>query len=100
MSPNTTRPDPGKRLFETLFLNHRPEIIIRAISKGLIAFFRNATRLIEDAKILINAERFASSRFLITTADEEIAKSYILVDACRLDLGSPASPLQSLCHSF
>jgi AbiV family abortive infection protein len=94
------RPDPGKRLFETLFLNRRPEIILRVISKGLIAFFRNATRLIQDAKILINAERFATSRFLITTADEEIAKSYILLDACRLDLERHTSTFQSLCHSF
>lgn len=100
MSLNTTRPKPGKRLFETLFRGRRPEIIIRAISKGLIACFKNATRLIEDAKILIIAERFASSRFLITTADEEIAKSYILLDVCRLNLQSPTSPLQSLCHSF
>ncbi len=100
MSVKAIQPKPGKKLFETLFLNRRPERIIQAISKGLIVIFRNAGRLIEDAKILVNAERFATARFLITTADEEIAKSYILLDACRLDLERHTSTLQHLCHSF
>jgi AbiV family abortive infection protein len=56
--------------------------------------------LLEDAVILEKAGRFASAQFLITTADEEMAKSYILLDACRLDFSRHISVLRILCRSF
>jgi AbiV family abortive infection protein len=100
MLRKTERPEPGKQLFESLFVGRRPEATLQAISQGLILLLENAIRLKEDANILLKANRFASPKFLITTADEEIAKFYILLDVCRLDFSRHTSVLQRLCRSF
>jgi AbiV family abortive infection protein len=100
MSSKTERPRPEKQLFENLFAKPSRDESLQIISQGLAAFADNAGRLLEDASILLKAERLASSQFLITTADEEMAKSYILLDACRLDLAHHTSVLRRLCRAF
>ena len=70
------------------------------ISAGIRAFISNAARLLGDVKLLVDAGRYASAMFLATTAREEIAKSYIMVDACRLNLSKRKDVLQALCHAF
>jgi len=94
------RPKPEKQLFENLFIKRDYDETLEAISQGLVAFVDNSDRLLEDATILLKEKRFASAQFLITTADEEMAKSYILLDACRLDFSRHASVLQRLCRAF
>jgi len=100
MSGKMEAPKPGDQLFENLFVNRDREQTLETISEGLIAFMDNARRLLEDAEILLKAERSASTQFLITTANEEMAKSYILLDACRLDLSRHKSELKRLCLAF
>jgi len=100
MARKAERPKAAKQLFENVFAESKPEATLRTISQGLIAFLENATRLMEDMMVLMKAERFPTAKFLLTTTNEEMAKSYILLDACRLDLSRDTSTLQSLCRAF
>ncbi len=92
-------PLPGKVLFESIFANKR-EKIINIISNGLSAVINNAERLLDDVEYLSVSKRFASATFLLTTAREEIAKAYILLDMGRLDFEEHQSVLRKLCSCF
>lgn len=100
MTKNITPPQPGRFLYESLFVRREQTTILELLSKGLCAFAQNANWLLEDAKLLADAERYARAGFLVATADEEIAKSYIILDACRLDFALHEGPLRRLCHAF
>lgn len=100
MGRKPERPEPSKQLFESVFADHEPEVVLRTISKGLIAILENAIRLMEDMTVLMKAERFPTAKFLLTTTNEEMAKTYILLDSCRLDLSRHTSTLRRLCRAF
>ena len=100
MARKAERPEPAKELFENVFVGFEPEAVLRTISQGLIAFLENATRLMEDMMVLMKEERFPTAKFLLTTTNEEMAKTYILLDACRLDLSRHTSTLRRLCWAF
>src|SRR5437899_2199502 len=94
-------PHRGKQLFENLFPAGRSlEATLEIISRGILATINNAGRLLNDARILFDAERFASGQFLLATSSEEISKAYILVDACRLDFFARRDKLLDLCSAF
>lgn len=93
-------PERPKRLFEWLFSDGRSEDSFRIISEGLSGSVSNAERLLSDVRLLVERERYSSARFLLTTAREEIAKSYILADMCQLDLSKHRSVLRNLCRAF
>jgi len=93
-------PEPGKLLFENLFTGRDGDSIFALLSDGLTAVLNNTMRLMEDVELLIDSERYASAFFLLTTAREEMAKSYILLDACRLDFSRHKSVLRKLCQAF
>jgi AbiV family abortive infection protein len=94
------KPVPHILLFKYLFDGRASDESFRLLTEGISACRQNAERLLSDVKLLVRNGRFASARFLLTTAREEIAKSYILVDMCRLDLGKHAPVLRSLCKAF
>ncbi len=93
-------PQAGKELYKNIFENRDEAAIIQLISDGLVAINKNASRLINDVHLLLDSNKYASARFLLTTADEEMAKSYILLDMCRLDFIKYESVLRSLCRAF
>ena len=93
-------PMPAKLLYENVFVRRDREGSLELLSEGLVAFAENAARLIDDAVLLVKAERYGTAAFLVATADEEMAKSYILLDACRLDFSRYESVLRSLCRAF
>ncbi len=93
-------PRPAQQLFENLFCGRGRDAIIHVLSDGLVAVVKNANRLIEDVGLLFEAKRYASAGFLLATADEEMAKSYILLDMCRLDFSRHESVLRALCGAF
>lgn len=93
-------PERAKRLFDSLFSDCRSEDSFRLISEGLSGSVSNAERLLSDVQLLVERGRYSSARFLLTTAREEIAKSYILADMCRLDLNKQHSVLRKLCRAF
>ncbi|MBI3571580.1 MAG: AbiV family abortive infection protein [Gammaproteobacteria bacterium] len=93
-------PIPANLLFKNLFGECAPDESFERVASGLSAIRRNAERLLSDARFLVGSERFSSARFLLTTAREEIAKSYILVDMCRLHLENHGSVLRRLCKAF
>jgi len=101
MTKKRTRPpEPAKQLFENLFVRRGRDETLTQLSEGLIAVAANADRLVKDALILLEAERYASAAFLLATADEEMAKSYILLDACRVDFSRHQNVLRRLCKAF
>lgn len=101
MSRRTDRgPSPADLLYRNLFEHQPPERSFELISEGLAASYRNADRLLSDARYLLSGGRLSSARFMLATAREEIAKSYILVDACRLDLKRHDAVLRRLCRAF
>jgi AbiV family abortive infection protein len=93
-------PKPWDQLFDNLFARHEERTSIERISEGLRALVSNASRLLEDVKSLQRTARYSSSAFLLTTADEEMAKCYILLDMCRLDFSRHQSVLKRLCRAF
>ncbi len=93
-------PKPGNKLYENLFEGLEYEQILKRISDGIKAAIENATRLLDDVELLLKGERYASAGFLLTTADEEMAKLYILLDMCRLDFARHENILKHLCRAF
>jgi AbiV family abortive infection protein len=88
------------RFFQSLFGGHSPGKSFELIAMGLSAGYRNADRLLSDVRLLVQAGRLSSAKFLLTTAREELAKSCILIDACRLSPEKHESVLQQLCGAF
>jgi len=93
-------PDAADLLFKNLFGECQPEASFELVAEGLSASRCNAERLLSDALRLFEAGWLSSARFLLTTAREELAKSYILVDTCKLDLERHRSQLLRLCKAF
>jgi AbiV family abortive infection protein len=93
-------PDRADVLFKNLFGGCIKEKSFELVSEGLSASRRNAERLLSDVQLLVEAGRLSSGWFLLTTCREEMAKSFILADACRLDLEKHHSVLRRLCQAF
>lgn len=93
-------PQRARLLFENLFVRREYEATVEVLSEGLLAVLTNAKRLIKDVELFVDAERYASAAILLAAADEEMAKSYILLDATRLDFSRHESVLNRLCLAF
>jgi len=93
-------PQPGRVLYKNLFEIRRRDESIKIISNGLDAILINVNRLISDVESLVKSNHLSSARFLLTTAKEEMAKSYIFLDMCRLNLSKHKSTLKCLCKAF
>ena len=93
-------PQAGNSLYKNIFKDREEKEIVHLISDGLISVMKNSSRLMNDVKSLLEANSYASALFLLTTADEEMAKSYILLDLCRLDFRKYESDLRCLCRAF
>ena len=91
MSRAAEAPKPDVLMYEHLFEGQNPSEILRDLCEGVLACTQNAARLLDDAGLLVQSSVYASATFLTSMAREEIAKAYILLDACRLD--------QRQCHS-
>ena len=93
-------PRSGSMLYRSIFENNDESTTIKLISDGLVCVVDNASRLLDDVELLVAKDKYASARFLLATADEEMAKSYILLDMCRLNFEKHSSVLRSLCKAF
>lgn len=93
-------PDRGKTLYGNIFQDHDSDFIINTLSEGIYAVIDNALGLLNDAEILVNAKSFSCAGFLRATADEEMAKVYIIIDMCRLNFDKHESVLIKLCQAF
>lgn len=101
MSKKTTRgPRPAEQLYKNLFGDPPLSTTLQLVTQGIAASWRNADRLLSDSQALVDAGRLSSARFLLTTAREELAKPYILIDACRLDHQKHESVQRRLCQAF
>lgn len=100
MSKSVLPPEQWKVLYDNVFSSRSTARIVDLLSEGLRAFAQNAAWLVEDAKLLATNGRYARAGFLVATAEEEIAKSYILLDACRLDFEVREERLKRLCKAF
>ena len=60
----------------------------------------NIERILCDINYLHADGRIAAASFFLVTADEELAKVFILIDACRLDPARHESVLRSICKAF
>ncbi len=97
---NDKKPAPSDLLFKNLFEERTATESFELIAEGISASYKNADRLLLDAQYLIEGGRLSSARFILTTAREEIAKSYILLDICRLDWKRYNPVLRRLCRAF
>ena len=89
---------PAIRLHSVIFRESRDPVA--KIADGIPGCVRNARRLYEDAKVLVENQRFTSASYLLTVMSEELAKVYILVDMLRLDWTKHMSTERKLCQSF
>lgn len=87
-------------MYQHLFEGRDPKDILGDLSEGVLACVSNAARLLDDATVLVTSGRYATATLITTTATEEIAKAYILLDACRLDLSRHHSVLKRLSRAF
>ncbi len=95
-----TPAEPAKRLYAELFDRSSPEEIASTAARGIEAIVENIDRLLSDVDFLLADKRYATASFLLATAQEEVAKIFILIDTCRLDPSKYASVLRSLCKAF
>jgi AbiV family abortive infection protein len=93
-------PKPGIKLYENLFVGLDHHETLQRISDGIHAVISNASRLLEEVELLVGSDHFATASFLLATADEEMAKIYILLDMCRLDFSKHENKLKNLCRAF
>jgi len=87
-------------LYDNLFVKRKEKEIFDLLSKGLYSISENVKCIIEDAKILVRAKKYTRTDFLVATANEEIAKAYIILDMCRLNVDNKESILRKLCGAF
>lgn len=99
-STKPTSPKPVLRLFEEIFEDADASAIATVVADGVQALIANIDRLVSDVDCLVTQQRFASASFLLATAEEELAKVFILIDACRLDVTEHQSVQRRLCHAF
>lgn len=97
---SSKRPERSKQLYEAIFENNSDDAIIEILSDGIKACYESAKRLRDDARKLIETNSFPAAGFLVATADEEIAKIYILMDMARLKFSKHESILRRLCRAF
>ena len=100
INDNDDKPRPAELLFKNLFEYRTPAESFQIIAEGISVSYRNADRLLSDAQYLVDGGRLSSARFMLATAREEIAKPYILLDACKLDWEKHTSVLRCLCRAF
>lgn len=91
---------PSELLYKNLFEGRNADQTYELLSEGISACCQNAERLLADAEYLTQADRLCSARFLITTAREELAKPYILLDACLLNFEKHECVHRALCRAF
>ena len=94
------KPNPADLLYKNLFEESTLSKSFDLIAEGITASYNNASRLLSDARYLTDAGRHSSAKFMLTTAREEIAKSNILLDSCKLDRKKHISVLRCLCRAF
>lgn len=93
-------PRPGDLLFHNLFERGSVGDSFDLLADGIRSAITNSDRLLSDCQYLVDSGRYASARFLLATAREELAKAPILVDMCRLDFEKHESVLKRLCRAF
>lgn len=93
-------PLPWIVLYNNLFMIRSRDESMNIISKGFNAILLNVKRLLLDVDVLVKSNKFSSAHFLLSTAREEIAKSYIFLDMCRLNFSKNESQLKCLCKAF
>jgi AbiV family abortive infection protein len=89
-----------KRFLETIFIDRSRDQTINLIADGIGVLIDNANRLYQDGHILMQNYRWTGAKIFLTTADEEMAKAYILIDSCRLDFSRHQSVLKKLVDAF
>ena len=100
MAANTHRPDPALAMFTGIVEGATQGDVLETVSRGLVAITGHVEQLMNDVDILREAGRYERAGFLLTVANEEIAKTYILLDMCRLDSTRHHSVLKCLCRAF
>ncbi len=73
-----------KDAFYKNVLAFEPPHSIKLICDGIKTILDHVPSLLSDADLLFDNERYAIARFVVATADEELGKLHILIDAARL----------------
>ena len=73
------------RLREHLFDHEDSQQTVQLVEGAFKALIANISRLIEVCETLLEQDRFSSASLFHVTADEEIGKCFVLLDACRFD---------------
>lgn len=100
MAEDIRQPKPYLTMFTSIFEGHTQDGALDTLSRGLGSLATHIEHLVQEVDILRDASRFERAGFLLTLANEEIAKTYILLDMCRLDSGRHHSVLKGLCRAF
>jgi AbiV family abortive infection protein len=72
----------------------QPPQSIELICSGIKTILDHVLSLLGDADLLFDHERYAIARFLVATADEELGKLHILIDAARLGTSHENTAIQ------
>lgn len=96
----TPAPDPARELYDDLFAHTPPDRVLDDLGRGVLTVLEHVPELLTDVDILVSVERFARARFLLATADEELGKAHLLIDAARLDFAKHEGTVKALCRGF
>ena len=94
------RPPQKMEVLSEFLLSGDTELQLCRIVDGVRACVDNAERLYRDSTTLKRSGSRGSAAFLLTTAREEISKTYMLLDMCRLDPVKHRSAITRLCAAF
>ncbi len=100
MSLPARQPNRDDEFFERMFAHGNQDRSLALIAGGLSAILDHVGELLAEVECLVDHERFARARFLISTADEELGKCHVLLDCARLDVQVHESALKKLSRAF
>jgi AbiV family abortive infection protein len=92
--------DPSRILFERIFGHADQGYALDRISAGILAVLEHVEALLVEVQYLRTGGYRARAEFLLTTANEELGKAHLLLDAARLDATRHMSDLNALCVGF
>ena len=92
--------EPAKRLYREVFETNSADVVAAEAADGIAAVIANVERLVTETEYLYSGGRVATASFMLATAWEELAKVFILMDACRLNPEQQGSTMRRLCQAF
>lgn len=76
------------------------DVTASRVSEGISTLSQHLAELRSDIEILVGHDRLSRAAFLLSAAEEELAKVFILLDLMRIDTRKHGDQARALCGAF